>query len=171
MMYEVHGYNNPDIRYREYIRNLKLLLLFSRKKLVIVDLRKYPAVNQRRSFTKQMLPSSGNRPALVAANSYSLLPNVFLSYYNEQDFTEYKDLVNDLIQGWVKPTSAVDGEDIGKRRVGLQSSEFTGRRIGFVSFTMYAHSVGKLMIGTIRELSLLQSQKVFHYMYFYQSSC
>ena len=161
MMYDAYGSNDPAIRYREYIRNLKLLSLYSRKRIVTVDLRKYPAVNQRQSFTKQMLQLGGDGPVSGAANSYSLLPNVFLSYYKEQDSTEYKDLVNDLIQGWLKPSSLIYNINHRKRKVELQSPEFSGRHIGFVSFTMYTHSVGKLMIGTIRELSLLQSQESF----------
>jgi glycosyltransferase involved in cell wall biosynthesis/predicted O-linked N-acetylglucosamine transferase (SPINDLY family) len=163
--------NSPDAMYNAYIDRLKLLDEYTNRKQIYIDLFKlYPAKDERKSFQKD----NQNNPSPVV-NTYLLLPNVFLSYYNEDDSKEYVTTINKLLNKWILSSFIINNIEnkmklahaqhmlpskllVDKRGLGKDIS-FKTKIVGFISTTLYTHSVGKLMIGTIRELSYFQKQE------------
>ena len=139
----------PDTK---HLKKLKVELLENLKNLISADIvidvnHAYPA-EHRYGFDRN---ASSN---IRSTNAYLILPSVFSSYHDVMDY-EYRRLAASLVERWVYHTVSMRGKDqeIDADAVDLSACKAGAIKIGFVSTTMYYHSVGKLMLGIIRTLA------------------
>jgi glycosyltransferase involved in cell wall biosynthesis len=148
---------NVDQLYNTYIDHLQILNEYTSNNILNLDiLTRYPAIDERKSFQEKI---GKDCESSILVNLYLLLPNVFLSYYRSFDSDKFINAVHTLMKGWISSSMLLHPNQ--SSIIAIQSGKEETKRIGFFSMTLYTHSVGKLMIGTIRELSFVQQKENF----------